>query len=188
MLLLLPYSLVSSASVHFNPQVMGTAATARVIHILDTALAARRARVRGTATGRGGGFLTGIVMVPRISSHGPTVIPDASRSVGCPDSWGLCLWVSSKFLGLLFTGVAANPGTSGLGSCCLCSLCSPGSNASRRSSPHTFRCIDVWISQVFWCATPKVLSWPMDVLLVVAQTGKTKGTTHSAMMLTSPPK
>ena len=43
--------------------------------------------------------------------------------------------------------------------------CSPGFTASWRSSPPTFKCLDAWISQAFWCAVRRILCWSMDVLL-----------------------
>ena len=55
--------------------------------------------------------------VPRVSGHRPVVIPGTSRSLGCLDSGGLHLWALSQFLGPLVASVAADPGTSGLGSC-----------------------------------------------------------------------
>ena len=85
-------------------------------------------------------------------------------SIDCLDSQGLHLWGLPQFLGPLKTDLATDPGSSGLGSY---HHCSPGSTASRRSSPPTFRCIDVGISQMFWCAAQRVLCWSLDVLVVV---------------------
>ena len=62
----------------------------------------------------GEGWVTAIIVVPRVFSHGPEVILGASRSMGCLDSWGLCSWALPQFLGPLITGTAADPGISNL--------------------------------------------------------------------------
>ena len=84
--------------------------------ILDAVPVARRASVGGTAA-RGGGCVTGIISVPRVSSHRPIVIPGTSGSVGCLDSWGFCSWVLPPFLEPLVAGTATDPRASYLGSC-----------------------------------------------------------------------
>ena len=162
-----------------DSQVTGTVAAApRAVCVLDVPPATIGGAVAG---GVEEGLVIGIVAVPGVSSHGPVGILGASRSVGCLDAWSLCSWPLSQFLGPLVTGVAIDPRTVGLSSCY---HYSPGSTAPRRSSPPTFRCIDVWISQTFWCAVQKVLCWSVNIPLVITYRGETKGTTHSAIMLT----
>ena len=80
---------------------------------------------------------------------GSAAVPGTSGTVGCLGSWGPHSQVLSQFLGPLITGMAAVPEASGLRSCHHCSHVSP---TSGRSTPPTFRFIDVWISQAFWCA------------------------------------
>ena len=98
--------------------------------------------------GRGKGLGHRCLMVPRVSVHEPTVIPAASGSMGCMNSWGLHVWALPQFLGPLFTSAATDLGTFGLRNC---RCCSPGSTASRRSSPPIFRCIDTEIAGVLVC-------------------------------------
>ena len=117
----------------------------------------------------------------RVSDCAPAVIPGTSRNVGCLDSCSLHWQVLPQFLEPPFPGMAADPGTSGLRSLC---CCYPSSTASRMSSPPTFRCMDGGISQAFGCAvqTPLlVCGCPTGCNL---KRGETKGTPHSAMMLT----
>lgn len=66
----------------------------------------------------------------------------------------LGVWALSQFLVPLVTSAATVPGISGLGSC---HHFFPGSTASQTCSPHTFKCMDVWVSQGFWCAVQRVL-------------------------------
>lgn len=44
--------------------------------------------------------------------------------------------------------------------------CFPSSTASWRPIPPTFRCIDLWLTQAFWCSVQGVLSWSLDVWLL----------------------
>ena len=128
-------------------------------------LTVERAEVKGTSTRGGGeGWVTGIFMVPRASSHGSCRSSWLFQECGLPGFLGPLFMGSTQFLGPLFAGTATDPGTSSLRSC---HHCSPGSTTSRKSKPPTFRCIDSSISQVFWYAMQRVLYWPMDVLPVV---------------------
>ena len=152
--------LVSSTGAIPRTQVMGTAAAARGIGVLDAAPVTKRARVEDFAA-RGGGGVTGIVTLPGAFSQGPVVISGVSGSVGSLDSWCLHLWALPQFLGPLVADAATVPGTSSLQSC---HRCSPDSTTSGRShSPSE----DVLISQAFWCGVQRVLCWSVDVLLVL---------------------
>lgn len=108
-----------------GPQVMGTVATARGTGVLD---AAGRARVRGTA--------------------GSEVLPLGEARVQVADttgSWSLWECGLPQFPGLLLEGITSVPEAACLRSCCCCSF--PCSTTSTRSSPFTFKCMNVWISQ-----------------------------------------
>lgn len=75
----------------FWNQVTGITAVAGVIRVLDAAPLAGRAKVEGTTT-EGEDWVIGIIAVPGVSCHGPTMIPCTFRSAGCLDTWGLCSW------------------------------------------------------------------------------------------------
>ena len=61
----------------------------------------------------------------------------------------------------------------------------PSFTASQGSSPSTYTGIAAWTSLVSSCTVQEVLCCLLDVRLVVAQRGETKGTTQSTMMLMS---
>lgn len=84
-------------------------------------------------------------VVSQVSSWFPE-----SPVMACSNSWFQGFSVIPEhqlpgFLGPPFLAVTSDPGTSDVRSCC---HCSPGSNASRSSSPLHFTCTDGWISQV----------------------------------------
>ena len=89
-------------------------------------------------------MITGIIVVLGVSSCGPI------RSSWCLQEHRLPGFLGPLFMGItivprpLVADMAAVSGTSYLGSCHYCSF---GSAASRRSSPLTIRCVDVWISR-----------------------------------------
>lgn len=87
----------------------------------------------------------------------------AAGAGGC-GSWSLQSWELQQFLAPPGAQATLVPGAYSLGSCC---CCFPDSTASTRSRPLTFRCIDVWTSQVSWCAMRKILYWFMNILPVV---------------------
>lgn len=133
--------------------VMDTVANDTDTGVLDAGHAAGRVGFRGTITR---GEERGFVM-------GTTAVLGASRNMGCLDPWGFCACMLPQFLEPLVAGTTTVPGASSLRSHC----CSPGSTASGRPSPHTFRCIDLWTSWAFWCAMQRILFWSLDILIVV---------------------
>lgn len=138
-----------------QPQVVGITAPAEGTEVFDAALFPEGPGFQTLPLLLGEGEGTGSRPLPWFQEAlvmGTTVVPGASGCLHLP-----------QFLKPLFTSVASVPRTSGCGSC-FC--CSPGFTASR-SSPLTLRCVDVWISQTFWCAVQGIPCWYVDVELVV---------------------
>ena len=133
---------------------MGTAAAARASRVLDAAPSAGRAGVTGAtaATKRRGWVMC------------TATVPGASSYRCCLNSSGLHSWASLWFLKLPVTYPVSSRG------CC----CSSQSLWSWEPSLlfHWFchlhevqlihlqmhRCMDIWISQAFWCAVQRILS------------------------------
>lgn len=162
------YSFWSLVLVLFlKPQITGTTTFDRSICILGAAPTAGRVSVRVPTTREGEWWVTGILQFQE------PLIMGSHWFLAPPGVWAA--WIPGdsihgpQFLGPLFIDTITDPGTSGVSKHY---FCFPSSTSYRRYSLPTFRCIDISISQAFWCAVNRVLFWSMDALLSVLRRDK----------------